>query len=104
MSTTYHYLGAIANSCGPRTPFVDDKGQPVDELTDGLQEVQEGELRVKAPEEVPWIGQCVQSLIFSRMLTNPIDTIDLLLEISMTTAFASLTCVSSAIRSQQTTF
>ena len=40
-----------------RTPFVDDKEEErVDELTDGLQEVQEGELRVKAPEEVPWIG------------------------------------------------
>lgn len=86
-----------------RTPFVDDKEERVDELTDGLQEVQEGELRVKAPEEVPWIGDWIRSILskISEALTSLI--IDLLLEISMTTAFASLTCVSNTNLQQSPT-
>lgn len=55
-----------------------------------LQELKEGELRVVAPAEVPWIGSyrsCSRSHVDDMLMCNT----DLLLDIAMTTAFASLT-------------
>lgn len=55
-------------------------------------ELESGELRVKAPEEVPWIGNASHSTPNGRSphIFFCLST-DLLLEIAMTTAFASLT-------------
>lgn len=51
------------------------------------QELELDELRVIAPEEVPWIGPG----LLPRVNIELTNSIDLLLEIAMTTAFASLT-------------
>lgn len=55
-----------------------------------LQELKEGELRVVAPADVPWIGtyrSCSRSHVDDALVRST----DLLRDIAMTTAFASLT-------------
>jgi hypothetical protein len=70
-----------------RTPFV--RGLAVPGPDDEIEELQPGELRVKAPEEVPWIGKVLISRVIGQC--SLLFASDLLLEIAMTTAFASLT-------------
>jgi hypothetical protein len=64
--------------------------KPVTHSLSTSQELLANEVRVKAPEAVPWIGMFLDRLFFDGVSHVPI-MVDLLLEISMTTAFASLT-------------